>query len=318
MSVSAFDVVLCAALVWCAASALVKRDLFASIVMFISFGLLSALAWIRLAAPDIALAEAAIGAGATGALLLDAAGVLAREDEPAGSGREQRGVRTSGVLAAAAAAGLFAMLAWALWSTPLDTSRIADHALAEARATGIANPVTAVLLDFRGYDTLLEVAVLLLAVMGVLALRARGDAAGIAPGAGDPLVRLLVGSLAPVVMLTAAYLVWAGTSSPGGAFQGGAILGAGVIVLGLEGMLDPLKVRPGGTRLLLAAGLLAFLAAALEPVAAGRVLLEYAPQTRKAVILAVEGVLALSIATTVAGLFLASAAPSTAGNEDDA
>ena len=43
---------------------------------FIVFSLLMTLAWARLAAPDIALAEAAIGAGLTGALLLDAIGVL--------------------------------------------------------------------------------------------------------------------------------------------------------------------------------------------------------------------------------------------------
>jgi uncharacterized MnhB-related membrane protein len=42
-----------------------------------------ALAWARLGAPDIALAEAAIGAGLTGALLLDAVGHL-RAKEPKG------------------------------------------------------------------------------------------------------------------------------------------------------------------------------------------------------------------------------------------
>jgi uncharacterized MnhB-related membrane protein len=41
-------------------------------VLFIAFGLLMALAWVRLDAPDIALAEAAIGAGLTGAILLAA------------------------------------------------------------------------------------------------------------------------------------------------------------------------------------------------------------------------------------------------------
>ena len=37
-----------------------------------------ALAWARLSAPDIGLAEAAIGAGLTGTLLLDAYGALKR------------------------------------------------------------------------------------------------------------------------------------------------------------------------------------------------------------------------------------------------
>jgi hypothetical protein len=53
-----------------------------AVVLFIAFGLLVALAWVRLSAPDIALAEAAIGAGITGALLLDAAGHMRGRAEP--------------------------------------------------------------------------------------------------------------------------------------------------------------------------------------------------------------------------------------------
>lgn len=67
-----FDWLLVAALLWSAVRALTTPDLFRAVVLFIVFGLLMALAWARLDAPDIALAEAAIGAGLTGALLLDA------------------------------------------------------------------------------------------------------------------------------------------------------------------------------------------------------------------------------------------------------
>lgn len=74
MSGLAFDILLIAALLWSAARALTAADLFRAVVMFIVFGLLMALAWARLGAPDIALAEAAIGAGLSGALLLDTVG----------------------------------------------------------------------------------------------------------------------------------------------------------------------------------------------------------------------------------------------------
>jgi energy-converting hydrogenase B subunit D len=67
-----FDAVVAMALVTLAWRVVADRDLFTSIVLFIVFGLVMALAWVRLEAPDIALAEAAIGAGLTGALLLDA------------------------------------------------------------------------------------------------------------------------------------------------------------------------------------------------------------------------------------------------------
>lgn len=70
------DVLIALALVWIAWRVLATELLFKSVVLFIAFGLLMALAWVRLAAPDIALAEAAIGAGLTGALLLDAVGHL--------------------------------------------------------------------------------------------------------------------------------------------------------------------------------------------------------------------------------------------------
>ena len=79
----AFDLVLAASLLWSAWRALASPNLFQCVVLFIVFGLLMTIAWARLAAPDIALAEAAIGAGLTGALLLDALGALRRgKDAP--------------------------------------------------------------------------------------------------------------------------------------------------------------------------------------------------------------------------------------------
>lgn len=71
-----FDALLTAAMVYLAWSLLSERDLFKAVVLFIAFGLLMALAWVRLRAPDIALAEAAISAGLSGVLLLDAVGFI--------------------------------------------------------------------------------------------------------------------------------------------------------------------------------------------------------------------------------------------------
>jgi len=76
------DGTLVLALLWLARRALSSPDLFTAIVLFIAFGLMMALAWVRLQAPDVALAEAAIGAGLTGALLLAA---LARSNDLADS-----------------------------------------------------------------------------------------------------------------------------------------------------------------------------------------------------------------------------------------
>lgn len=78
------DGLIVALFLWVAAAALASRELFRSIVLFIAFGMLLATAWVRLGAPDVALAEAAIGAGITGALLLvtwDALPITAREKQ---------------------------------------------------------------------------------------------------------------------------------------------------------------------------------------------------------------------------------------------
>lgn len=77
-----FDILLVGVLVWIAIGSITEAKLFKSIVMFVVFGLFMSLAWIRLGSPDVALAEAAIGAGVTGALLLDAAGHLRSRPTP--------------------------------------------------------------------------------------------------------------------------------------------------------------------------------------------------------------------------------------------
>jgi energy-converting hydrogenase B subunit D len=73
-----FDFLLALSLLWSGWRTLAAPRLDRAIVLFIVFGLLMSLAWARLSAPDIGLAEAAIGAGLTGALLLDVYGVLRR------------------------------------------------------------------------------------------------------------------------------------------------------------------------------------------------------------------------------------------------
>ena len=66
------DIFLVITILFLAWQTLITEDLFKAVVLFIAFGFFIALAWVRLNAPDVALAEAAIGSGLTGALLLSA------------------------------------------------------------------------------------------------------------------------------------------------------------------------------------------------------------------------------------------------------
>ena len=72
------DALFVVALAGLAAASVFSRDLFLSVVLFMVFGLVMALVWARLLAPDIALTEIALGAGLTGSMLLFAVSSLKR------------------------------------------------------------------------------------------------------------------------------------------------------------------------------------------------------------------------------------------------
>ena len=76
------------------------RDLLASIVFFIVYGAMLSIAWVRLGSIDVALAEAAIGAGLTGILLIGAAARLKapHPGPPPQGGREKEGTASQLVL----------------------------------------------------------------------------------------------------------------------------------------------------------------------------------------------------------------------------
>ncbi|WP_058555819.1 DUF4040 domain-containing protein [Thiohalocapsa sp. ML1] len=73
-----FDAVLLITLLGLALAAVLSPEPRRAVMLFIAFGLWLALVWARLHAPDVALAEAAIGAGLGGALMLAAARRAAR------------------------------------------------------------------------------------------------------------------------------------------------------------------------------------------------------------------------------------------------
>ena len=60
-----FELLLLLSLVVCAVSVAVIRDLLASIIVFMSYSLIMCIIWILLQSPDLAITEAAVGAGVT-------------------------------------------------------------------------------------------------------------------------------------------------------------------------------------------------------------------------------------------------------------
>lgn len=169
--------------------------------------------------------------------------------------------------------------------------------------SGVSHPVTAVLLNFRGYDTLLEIAVLLLALVGLLA--AAPTTPPPSPRPADAMLQQLARIATPPVIIVGGYLLWAGAFRPGGAFQAGAVLAAAMVLLHLSGLLPAWNARSLDLvhRMLLIGGFVLFLCISVALLAAGN-LLQYPPNQAGLLILLIESGLTLSLATILAGLFL--------------
>jgi multisubunit Na+/H+ antiporter MnhB subunit len=198
-------------------------------------------------------------------------------------------------------------LAYIGFGMPIGDERLAAEVAPKLEQSGVANPVTAVLLNFRGYDTLLEVAVLFLSIVGIWSM-ARRARVWVKPPNDDPVLVIFARLLLPLMVIIAAYLFWLGADLPGGAFQGGAILGGmGVLwaaaAIWLPEKWKPIHLQPG-LRLLLSAGLLAFTAVALATLLNGANLLEYPLASAKPLIVIIESAAVLSIGATLTLLFI--------------
>ncbi len=172
---------------------------------------------------------------------------------------------------------------------------------ANLAASGVAHPVTAVLLNFRAYDTLLEIAVLLLALIVILASGL--EAASSQPRAVDPALQILARLGTPLMIVVAVYLLWASAFRPGGAFQAGAVLAAAGVLLHLCGLLPSWQAPALKLRLGLTAGLLIFIAIAAGLPAQGA-LLQYRAAQAGMLILLIETGLTVTLGLILAGLFL--------------
>src|SRR5690606_34203423 len=148
-------------------------------------------------------------------LLIGAVSRLGRITETRRDGTKHEDPRESGratrFLTMIAAAGISGGLGWAFVTMPASDGLrgvVADNLM----ASGVDNPVTAVLINFRGWDTLLESVVLLAALVGLWSLARDADWGG-SPGlrqhARPGGVMATFGRfLPPFGLLLGIYLVW--------------------------------------------------------------------------------------------------------------
>ena len=203
-------------------------------------------------------------------------------------------------LVVACAIALGALIAAALVLTPANDGAMARAALEALPDSGVSNPVTAVLLNFRAFDTLLEVAVLLLTLVAVWALDLRLPRTEALPA--SPVFNSLLRFSGPVLVVVAGYLLWVGASEPGGAFQAGAVLAGGCLLLRLAGRWNP---SAGFVRWAVSVGLLVFLLTAIAMPGLTGGLLQYPTASAGIWILLIETAATVSIAAILTALFVA-------------
>lgn len=64
------DILLLSILVLCALAAVRTRDLLGAVIIYAAYSLLMSIIWLQLGAPDVAITEAALGAGVTTILMI--------------------------------------------------------------------------------------------------------------------------------------------------------------------------------------------------------------------------------------------------------
>ncbi|MCG5529060.1 MULTISPECIES: Na(+)/H(+) antiporter subunit B [Halorhodospira] len=298
------DLVLASGLVVLAWYAVVGGSLFRGIVMFVVFGMVLALAWAWLGSPDLAMAEAAIGAGVTGALLMIAYWRLKRINavEPVDPSPIRSWVAGGVAVLGTVVVGMIGLASLEALGGSAEAARMMNAALPE---TGLGNPITGVLIFFRNLDTLLEVAVLLAAYAGARAALGSHRAELPQPPSSTPLFDGLVTVVGPLTVVVAIYLLQAGSQLPGGAFQAGATLAALAVMLMLAGRLTPASEADLFTKAGLVVGTLVFCLVGLGALLIDRPLLGV-PGTWAVYL--IEAAMMVSIALTLALLFAGAAA----------
>ena len=312
-SLTFLDAILAAGALATAAAALIPRSRSVQAMSFLGLGVVMSLVWLRLGSVDVALAEAALGSGLLSAVLVwlavrsPAPHHTAEPTSAASPGRSTRknpawfqpavGV-VAGAVIATVAASVWLRVEQTLpaWQEPLVRS-LPD--------TGVSHEITAVLLSFRAYDTLLESAVLMIAGVTAMAL---GRDGGLSPAhyrvaVVPPPLRWFVRLVAPGLVLLGLWLLFAGSSDSGGAFQSGAVLAGVLILLRAAGVpLGRATVR--WLRPLLIVGVIGFILVGALAVVLGNAWLGWGPDWSFAAMLSVEIALTAGITAGLYMLFL--------------
>ena len=152
---------------------------------------------------------------------------------------------------------------WGDPQSPASKSPVSSHFINNTGVdTEVPNMVTAVLADYRGFDTMFETVVVFIAGIAVLAIlkgsgRRRGGNRKDHEVEAEPdlIVTNTVRLVVPIIQIFAFYVLAHGHVSPGGGFQGGVVMGASFILLALAWDLDFALLRVSQSKCIIIAAL---------------------------------------------------------------
>jgi multicomponent Na+:H+ antiporter subunit B len=141
------------------------------------------------------------------------------------------------------------------------------------------NIVTAVLADYRGYDTLGETAVILTAGLAVILMlaglpRRREEGETVYD---NPIIEGVAKLIVPFIQIFGLYVITHGHYGPGGGFQGGVILAASMLLLRLTlgEEVEHRRFSPRAATVTAIIGMLIYFAAGVVPLFTGGEFLDY-------------------------------------------
>ena len=316
--ITLFGVFLLTLLVITAFGIVRAQHLFVSVMLTGIFSLQMAAIFFILDAADVALTEAAVGAGVATVLMLSALALTENRERPT----RPRWVPVIVVSATTL------MVIYATFDKPLlgdPDAPVHQHVAPwylenTPRLIDVPNVVTAILASFRGYDTLGELFVIFTAGIGVLFLMANPSKPGAvslfaateAEGLRHHLVPRVVGRLlVPFIVLFGLYVQFHGDYGPGGGFQAGALISAGVILYALvDGEGKALEaISPRFLRGMIAGGAMLYVGVGIAGMLLGGNFLDYSVLAQDSIagqhlgILLVEAGVGLTVTGTLLTVF---------------
>ena len=217
------------------------KDMFAVVMLAGIYGLVSASFFVAIDAVDVAFTEASVGAGISTLLMLTTVAMTGRTEHVA-SHKPLLALFVVTVTGGLLIYGTFDMPYFGSADAPVHNHVAPRYIYDSMKEIGVPNMVTSVLASYRGFDTFGEVTVIFTAGIGVLALLSvvqRPKIEAVIEAINDSMhekhliLRVVIKTMIPFILLYAFYVQFHGDYGPGGGFQAGVIFAAGIIMYAL-------------------------------------------------------------------------------------